>query len=58
MAIEKLNKYKKSISNVRKNGCLDVLNERYSNLLSERYEAYNLSNQMCIRDSYKCLNFH
>ncbi|MBS4956441.1 MAG: AAA family ATPase [Clostridium sp.] len=44
VAIEKLNKYKKSISNVRKNGCLDVLNERYSNLLSERYEAYNLSN--------------
>lgn len=44
VAIEKLNKYKKYISNVRKNGCLDVLNERYSNLLSERYEAYNLSN--------------
>ena len=41
---QKLNKYKKSISNVRKNGCLDVLNEKYSNLLSERYEAYNLSN--------------
>ena len=44
VALTKLNKYKKSISNVRKNGCLDVLNERYSNLLSERYEAYNLSN--------------
>lgn len=44
VAIVKLNKYKKSISNVRKNGCLDVLNEKYSNLLSERYEAYNLSN--------------
>lgn len=44
VAIAKLNKYKKSISNVRKNGCLDVLNEKYSNLLSERYEAYNLSN--------------
>ena len=44
VAIVKLNKYKKSISNVRKNGSLDVLNEKYSNLLSERYEAYNLSN--------------
>lgn len=44
VALTKLNKYKKSISNVRKNGDLDVLNERYSNLLSERYEAYNLSN--------------
>ena len=44
VAVSKLNKYKKSISNVRKNGCLDILNERYSNLLSERYEAYNLSN--------------
>ena len=44
VAIAKLNKYKKSISNVRKNGCLDILNEKYSNLLSERYEAYNLSN--------------
>lgn len=44
VAIVKLNKYKKSISNVRKNGYLDILNERYSNLLSERYEAYNLSN--------------
>lgn len=44
VALIKLNKYKKSISNVRKNGDLDVLNERYSNLLSERYEAYNLSN--------------
>ena len=44
VAIAKLNKYKKSISNVRKNGYLDVLNERLSNLLSERYEAYNLSN--------------
>ena len=44
VAISKLNKYKKYISNVRKNGCLDVLNERHSNLLSERYEAYNLSN--------------
>lgn len=44
VAIAKLNKYKKSISNVRKNGYLDILNERYSNLLSERYEAYNLSN--------------
>lgn len=44
VALTKLNKYKKSISNVRKNGNLDVLNERYSNLLSERYEAYNLSN--------------
>jgi exonuclease SbcC len=44
VALTKLNKYKKSISNVRKNGGLDVLNERYSNLLSERYEAYNLSN--------------
>ena len=43
VAISKLNKYKKSISNVRKNGELDVLNERYSTLLSERYEAYNLS---------------
>ena len=44
VAVSKLNKYKKSISNVRKNGCLDILNERHSNLLSERYEAYNLSN--------------
>ena len=44
VAIAKLNKYKKSISNVRKNGYLDVLNERHSNLLSERYGAYNLSN--------------
>lgn len=44
VAIAKLNKYKKSISNLRKNGCLDILNEKYSNLLSERYEAYNLSN--------------
>lgn len=44
VAIAKLNKYKKSISNVRKNGYLDLLNERHSNLLSERYEAYNLSN--------------
>ncbi|MBS6183639.1 MAG: hypothetical protein KH626_01065, partial [Clostridium celatum] len=44
VAILKLNKYKKSISNVRKNGYLDILNERHSNLLSERYEAYNLSN--------------
>lgn len=44
VAIAKLNKYKKSISNVRKNGSLDILNERHSNLLSERYEAYNLSN--------------
>lgn len=44
VALIKLNKYKKTISNVRKNGDLDVLNERYSNLLSERYEAYNLSN--------------
>lgn len=43
VAISKLNKYKKSISNVRKNGELDVLNEKHSNLLSERYEAYNLS---------------
>lgn len=44
IAFTKLNKYKKSISNIRKNGTLDLLNERYSNLLSERYEAYNLSN--------------
>ena len=43
VAISKLNKYKKSISNVRKSGELDVLNERHSSLLSERYEAYNLS---------------
>lgn len=44
VAITKLNKYKKNISNIRKNGSLDILNEKYSNLLSERYEAYNLSN--------------
>lgn len=44
VAILKLNKYKKTISNIRKNGTLDLLNEKYSNLLSERYEAYNLSN--------------
>lgn len=43
VAISKLNKYKKSISNVRKSGELDVLNERHSNLMGERYEAYNLS---------------
>lgn len=44
VAILKLKKYKKTISNVRKNGSLDLLNEKYSNLLSEKYEAYNLSN--------------
>lgn len=43
VALTKLNKYKKSISNLRKSGELDVLNERHSSLLSERYEAYNLS---------------
>ena len=43
VALTKLNKYKKSISNLRKSGELDLLNERHSSLLSERYEAYNLS---------------
>ena len=44
VAFNKLDKYKKSISNVRKNGKLDCLKNKYSDLLSERYEAYKLSN--------------
>lgn len=44
MAFEKLDKYKKSLSNIRKNGQIDILNDKYSSLLSERYEAYKLSN--------------
>lgn len=44
IAFKKLDKYKKSLSNIRKNGQIDILNDKYSNLLSERYEAYKLSN--------------
>lgn len=44
MAFKKLDKYKKSLSNIRKNGQIDILNDKYSKLLSERYEAYKLSN--------------
>lgn len=44
VAFTKLDKYKKSLSNIRKSGRIDVLNDKYSNLLSERYEAYKLSN--------------
>lgn len=44
IAFKKLDKYKKSLSNIRKNGQVDILNDKYSNLLSERYEAYKLSN--------------
>lgn len=44
VAFNKLDKYKKSISNVRKSGRLDQLKNKYSDLLSERYEAYKLSN--------------
>lgn len=43
IAILKIDKYKKVLSNVRKNGKLDFLNKKYSTLLSERYEAYKLS---------------
>lgn len=44
VAFSKLDKYKKSISNIRKSGSLDVLKNKYGDLLSERYEAYKLSN--------------
>lgn len=44
VAFSKLYKYKKSISNIRKSGSLDVLKNKYGDLLSERYEAYKLSN--------------
>ena len=44
VAFSKLDKYKKSISNIRKSGALDVLKNKYGDLLSERYEAYKLSN--------------
>lgn len=44
VAFSKLDKYKKSISNIRKSGLLDVLKNKYGDLLSERYEAYKLSN--------------
>lgn len=43
VAFTKLDKYKKSLSNIRKSGKIDMLNDKYSNLLSERYEAYKLS---------------
>ena len=44
VAFSKLDKYKKSISNIRKSGALDVLKNKYGDLLSERYEAYKFSN--------------
>lgn len=44
VAFSKLYKHKKSISNIRKSGSLDVLKNKYGDLLSERYEAYKLSN--------------
>lgn len=44
VAFKKLDKYRKSLSNIRKNGEIDILNDKYSSLLSERYEAYKLSN--------------
>lgn len=44
VAFSKFYKYKKSISNIRKSGSLDVLKNKYGDLLSERYEAYKLSN--------------
>lgn len=44
VAFSKLYKYKKSISNIRKSGSLDLLKNKYGDLLSERYEAYKLSN--------------
>ena len=43
-ALSKLKKYKKDISNIRKSGELDLLNEKINNLNNEKFEAYNLSN--------------
>lgn len=42
-AFAKLENYKKSLSNGRKNGIIDKLKDDYSNLLSERLEGYKLS---------------
>ncbi len=39
----KIERYRKSISNNRKSGEYDLLTQKYSSLLKERYEAYELS---------------
>lgn len=44
-AFTKLENYKKYLINTRKTGYLDKLKEKYSLLVSERYESYNLSEQ-------------
>lgn len=40
-----LDNYKKYLSNIRKSGYLDKLRERYSLLLAERHERYNLAEE-------------
>lgn len=40
-----LDNYKKYLSNIRKSGYLDKLREKYSLLLAERHERYNLAEQ-------------
>ncbi|MGL5949840.1 MAG: AAA family ATPase, partial [Cetobacterium sp.] len=42
-AFNKLEVYKKSLNNVRKNGLLDNLKNRYNELREESYEGYTLS---------------
>ncbi|GAB6169282.1 AAA family ATPase [Clostridium carnis] len=44
-AIEKLSNIKKSIITSRKTGELDILKEKYTKLLEERYEGYKLSEE-------------
>lgn len=43
LALLKLENYKKSITNIRKNGKLDRVNNKYSELVEEKYQAYKLS---------------
>lgn len=42
-AFMKLENYKKTLSNIRKNGVIDKLKESYSQLTTERFEGYKLS---------------
>lgn len=42
-AIEKLKSNKKELTTPRKNGELDILKNRYSKVVEERYEAYKIS---------------
>ena len=50
-AIEKLKATRKELTTTRKNGELDILKERYNNVIEERYEAYKISESNLINEN-------